>query len=308
MIIIACLLGIGCVFLFMRSVLVSREIKRLAQEVEQMSSARSNCQMTVEVPDAALMELVAAINQMQQRQQEEVAGYIRQEEGYKQSMADISHDLRTPLTALKGYLKLLRKDGQDSEKKKEYVEIAYEKARTLNRLVTSLFELARLDSDTYQFEWEQVNIRELLEQELISFYPEFEKQQLEPEVYMQETGMQIWADHTAVQRIFNNLIQNALNHGAGDIRMKAYVEGGKLSVEISNAAPNLTTGDLGQLFTRAYTADAARSQSGGGLGLSIVKAFAEQMNGSVDARLDAGRLSIVVEFALEDSAGAKKQD
>jgi len=298
MAVVAILLGIVCIYLIIHKVLVTKEIKRMAKEIQQIGINNSSCQLTVQMMNEPFSDLAAAVNSLQQHHQDEVAEYIRREEEYKQSMADISHDLRTPLTAMTGYLKLLRKAEAEPDKKQEYVEIAYEKADTLNQLVTSLFELARLECSAYQFTWENIDIREMVEQELAAFYPQFVKQGLEPVVSMPEIKLPIWADNTALQRIFNNLIQNALNHGAGDIHINVFVKAERVYIEISNAAPNLTTADAGHLFERAYTADPVRSQAGGGLGLSIVKAFTEQMKGTADAELKEGKLCIQLEFPL----------
>jgi len=299
MTLVAVLLGIGCIYLIINKVLVTKEMRRMAREIEQVGSDHSSSQLTIQMPNAALADLAMSVNHLQRIHQDQLVEHVKWEEEYKQSMADISHDLRTPLTAMTGYLKLLKKEGQDSEKQKEYVQIAYEKSDTLNQLVTSLFELARLESNAYQFEWESVDIKEVLEQELVSFYPQFLQQGTEPRVGIPEIKMQIRADHTAVQRIFNNLIQNALNHGAGDICINVVVKGGKVHVEVSNAAPNLTPDDLERVFIRAYTADPARNHTGGGMGLAIVKAFTEQMKGTVEAELKDDRFCITVSFALE---------
>ena len=299
MAVISVLLGIACIYLIVSKILIKRELRRMAREIEQINFSDSRCRLTIQVPDASLAQLAAAVNNMRQKYQEEAAEYIRREEEYKQSMADISHDLRTPLTAMKGYLKLLRKEGLEPDRQKEYVEIAYDKSDTLNNLVTSLFELARLECNAYHFEREQVDVREVMEQELIAFYPEFMDRGLEPEIDLAENRMLIYADPTAIQRILNNLIQNVLNHGSGEIRMKSYMKEEWAWVEISNAAPNLDLEDVGRLFTRAYTAERARSHTSSGLGLSIVRAFAEQMEGAAKAELKEGRLSIKVGFPLD---------
>ena len=300
MTVVAVLLGMGCIYLMINKILVKREVQRMAREIEQINASDSNCKLTVQIPDPALAELAVSVNNLRQIHHDKVAAYIRSEEEYKQSMADISHDLRTPLTAMKGYLKLLRREDLDPVKQREYVEIAYDKTDTLNYLVKSLFELARLECHAYHFEWEQVNIREVMEQELVLFYPEFERQGIEPEVLLDGAEMWITADSAAVSRIFSNVIQNALYHGSGSIQMRAWAEDKRVNVEISNAAPNLVKGDVERLFTRTYTADPARSRSGGGLGLSIVKAFTEQMGGMAEAELKEGRICIAVKFPLSD--------
>lgn len=299
MTVVVVLLSVVCIYLSINKLLVNRELRRITKEIKHLG-LDSNCQLTVELNNPAVIDLAVAVNNLQERHQETVVEYVKREGEYKQSMADISHDLRTPLTALSGYLKLLKKEEGIAPKNKEYLDIAYEKAGALKRLVTSLFELARLECNAYHFEWSSVNLKEVLEQQLASFYPEFLQRRLEPKVAIADTAMEIRADDTAVQRIISNLLQNALQHGCGNICLNAFVKEERVVVEISNSAPHLNVEEVAQLFARSYTVDPVRTHSGGGLGLAIVKAFTEQMGGRAEGELKAGRLYITVSFRLNN--------
>lgn len=292
------ILGIAVIYLIISQILRQRELKRLAGEIEALAGQDSNTHLTVESRDAGIHQIAAAVNRMQQQHKDSAAGYIRMNEAYKQSMADISHDLRTPLTALIGYLKLLKRGGQDEAEQEQYIEISYDKAQSLHRLVNSLFELARLDSGAYQFELQSVDLQELLGQELLSYYPDFMEKGWEPNIEMASGPLMVCADSDAVKRVFGNLIQNALSHGSGGFAVRAGRQGNCAELVFSNEAPQLKADSLDKLFERAYTSDQVRTSRGGGLGLAIVKAFTEQMGGSVAAVLENGRLSLTLRFPL----------
>lgn len=298
MIVVVILLSVALICMIVNRALMSREIKRMAKEVEAIALESSGRQLAVEMQNTSVVSMASAINELQERHQDTISEYIRQSEEFKQSMADISHDLRTPLTALVGYLKLMQKGELSPEKQKEYIDIASDKADILHYLVTSLFELARLESNTYPFEWQKIDMKEVLAQELATFYPQFLKREQEPEIQMTEEPLWIHGDHMALQRIFNNLLQNALNHGDGDIGITAGVEGSEVLIRISNTAKGLSVENAEQLFQRTYTAEPARSKTGAGLGLAIVKAFTEQMHGTVNAEIMNGRLTITLKLPL----------
>lgn len=304
----AILLGAGLVIMVLNRILLVRELRNMTKGMERLRSTGSS-QLTIGTQNKDVAALAASINTLYRESQEGQAEMIRQNTELKQSMADISHDLRTPLTALIGYLKLLYQKDAPSEKQKQYLDTAYEKAGTLHRLVSTLFDLARLESGAYQFVWETIDVKQLLEQELAAFYTQFLELGQEPAIDLGEETLWVRGDQGALQRILGNLIQNALKHGRGEIEVKAYRHkrnkdipleekhsGDKVWVEVSNAAPDLEGTDLSLLFRRAYRADVSRSGSGSGLGLTIVKEFTEQMNGRVQAEYREGRIIIILCF------------
>ena len=298
MIIVAILLGMALIGVMIKQILLKKEISRIADKIEQMATEESNALLTVRLPDQAVISLVKAVNESQKSHQEIVIKTIRQSEEFKQSMADISHDLRTPLTALAGYLKLMKEE-ESPAKQEKHLAIANEKAEILNYLVMSLFELARLESNAYPFEWKSIDLTEVLASELASFYPQFMKQQQEPTVSVIEEPLWIMSDDMALQRIFDNLLQNALRHGQGGIEIKVYQEENQAITEISNQIEHLKDDEVTQLFNRNYKTEAARNRKGAGLGLAITKAFVEAMKGTIESRLEKEKLVICMKLPLQ---------
>jgi|GEM_PF-470526 len=299
------LLGLALIVVMVKYKLLKKELDRMTAEVKQIITEQRNTLLSVELPEKQVVSLAIAINELNDNYQEKIQEYQQQSEEFKQSMANISHDLRTPLTALSGYLNLMAEEKNEKdnsiedkdnnkEKQEQYLKVACEKAEVLNYLVTSLFELARIESHTYPFDWKRINLTELLANELVSFYPEFLRVKQEPNIRITEEALWIRSDAIALQRIFNNLLQNAINHGEGVIEIKASQKDSEAFVEISNLAKDLTKEDVTSLFTHSYKKELARSRSGAGLGLAITKAFVESMEGSIGAYLEAGRLVIEV--------------
>ena len=298
MTVIVILLGIALIGMIIRQGLLKREIKRIAGAIKQRASEPGNTLLSVELPEKEVVSLAIALNDLNEAYQEKTQEYHRQSAEFKQSMADISHDLRTPLTALDGYLNLMV-DEEDKEKQHQYLRIACEKVEILNYLVTSLFELARLESQAYPLEWQSINLTALLENELASFYPEFLKINQEPQVAISTEPLWIRSDYIALQRIFSNLLQNTISHGDGDIVIKATQKADNAIIKISNVTSNLTNAEVAKLFKRNYKPEMARSKSGAGLGLAITKAFVELMDGSITAALESKRLVITVSLPLQ---------
>jgi Signal transduction histidine kinase len=298
MTVIVILLGIALMGMIIRQGLLKREIKRIAGAIKQRASEQGNTLLSVELPEKEVVSLAIALNDLNEAYQEKTQEYHRQSAEFKQSMADISHDLRTPLTALDGYLNLMV-DEENKEKQHQYLRIACEKVEILNYLVTSLFELARLESQAYPLEWQSINLTALLENELASFYPEFLKINQEPQVTISTEPLWIRSDYIALQRIFSNLLQNTISHGDGDIVIKATQKADNAIIKISNVTNNLTNAEVAKLFKRNYKPEMARSKSGAGLGLAITKAFVELMDGNITAALESKRLVITVSLPLQ---------
>ena len=306
------LLGLALIVMTVKYRLLKRELDRMTAEVKQIVTEQRTTLLNVELPEKQVVSLAIAINELNANYQEKIQEYQQQSEEFKQSMANISHDLRTPLTALSGYLNLMAEKNEEDnnnneednsienkEKQEQYLKVACEKAKVLNYLVTSLFELARIESHTYPFEWQSINLTELLANELVSFYPEFLRVKQEPQLRITEEPLWVRSDGIALQRVFNNLLQNAINHGEGAIEIKASQKGAEAFVEISNLAKELTKEDVKSLFTHSYKKEIARSRSGAGLGLAITKAFVESMEGHIGAYLKEDRLVIEMRLPLQ---------
>ena len=292
-------------------ILMRRELARLTAAMDENHTGGACRQLTVGVREGTIARLAAAINVLYDDIDADRAANRMSIEELRKDMTNISHDLRTPLTSIIGYLKLMQNDSAAVEKHNHYMTVVTQKAQELNSLVGGLFELSLLESGGYVFQYRQCDANAILAEELAGLYAQFEKNNMLPEVQLTEGPIWVIGDADALQRIFSNLLQNMLKHGqptmtitsgAGDSVNRpangAPHDPAKNSVwfRFTNMAPELQEKDIPSLFQRFFTADRMRTGKDTGLGLAIVKEFTEQMNGSISAQLQDGFLTISVLF------------
>jgi signal transduction histidine kinase len=219
---------------------------------------------------------------------------IREEKHFKEMISNVSHDLRTPLTAIKGYQQLMEK-GELSVEQHQKLKIAQKHANELGGLIEHFFEYSYLVNADPELKIEKINLTNLVNECLAESVVSFEENNLT--VYFEETApVLVLANREMTTRIIQNLIRNCNQHSSGDIKVQLFISENAV-VSFSNPVKNIAEIDVKQLFDRFYTADKARRKSTG-LGLAIVKLLAEQMGGNARASLQGGVIEIRVEFKL----------
>lgn len=208
----------------------------------------------------------------------------------KEAIANISHDLRTPLTAISGYLELLSQCEQ-TPKAQQYLHFIENRVQSMTQLTEELFQYSIAASTEEALSFEPVDIKAALEESLAGFYTALTARGIEPAVHMPQNPVVRQLDRSAVSRVLGNLLGNALKYSGGDLVITLRSAG---EIVFSNTAPGLDEIQVGRLFHRFFTVESAVGATG--LGLSIVKALTERMNGSISARYDRGRLSISLFF------------
>ena len=220
--------------------------------------------------------------------------YQQGDKELKEAVVNISHDLRTPLTAISGYLQLLQ--GQDlPPDTRRYLEQIDGRAQAMKRLTEELFRYSVVVSEE-KLAWEPVDLCRAVEEALLSFYGALEGRGIEPQVRLPEEKVERLLDPAALSRVLGNILTNALKYSAGDLEV-TLEERGRLT--FSNAAPGLDPVTAGRLFDRFYTVEAARNSTG--LGLSIAKELTQRMGGSIGAALHGGTLTVWVEFPRHET-------
>lgn len=214
---------------------------------------------------------------------------VEEEENFKQMIANISHDLRTPLTVIKGYLQLVVKEEQD-EKQKERLQIVRKHSDELGELIEHFFEYTYLLDSKPEVQYESIGLGKLVIEEVVSMVPVLEEKNLKVEV--EEKNPIIWADREMTKRITQNLIKNCAIHAKDTIRIR-YSEGETCTLHVINGVGEELL-DPERLFDRFYVGNHARKSTG--LGLAIVRLLAEAMGGSVMASMQEGMLDIGVTF------------
>ena len=208
----------------------------------------------------------------------------------KNAVTNISHDLRTPLTALSGYLELLEQE-EKSESINRYIEIIKDRVDILTQLSEELFKYSVIISTKDNITKEQVIINTVLEESIAAFYTVLTERNIVPEIQVSETKVVRMLDRSALSRVFSNLISNAIKYSDGDLKIVLSENG---EIAFSNMASGLDEIQVGRLFDRFYTVEAARKSTG--LGLTISKTLVEQMKGTISAIYENNRLSIHIFF------------
>lgn len=202
-------------------------------------------------------------------------------------ISNISHDLRTPLTSMLGYIEMLQNDTSLTlNEKKEYLEVIENKGETLRNLIDEFFKLSKIDSDDIKLEIKKIDITEVIRQCLISFLKDFESKEINPVIQIPEKEIYIDADEKSILRILQNIIGNSLKYGNSGkvigIRLKENKD--KVTIEIWDKGKGIKKEDLPYIFKRLYTVEQSRNSNlkGSGIGLTIVKKLVEKHNGTVE--------------------------
>lgn len=264
-----------------------REIKRGFSEKLYTDT---NTPIMLSSHDKLVSSLANDINVELKELQKQKHRYIQGDKELKNAITNISHDLRTPLTTICGYLSLL-----DKEEKSEHIarQLSIIKNRTfaLKQLVEELFRYTTIISDTENSVYTETVINNVLEDCISSYYAIFKEKGITPNINLCEQIIVRSVDKTALLRIFNNVIDNAIKYSEGDLTISLF-ENGK--IVFSNHTSDLNEIQIGKLFDRFYTVNTARKSTG--LGLSIAKALIEKMDGNISADYSNNVLSIIIKL------------
>lgn len=272
--------------------LLKRDIKKMNDQLQTIESERNQL-IELNLVDSSLNSLAESINKQLLKQKSIRIASVRRESELKETISNISHDLRTPLTAIVGYLQLLEREDL-SKKQQEYTQIILEKALVMRDLTHSFFELSYYESKEVKIDLEQINLSHLLIDEILRETASFEKKSIVPDIDIQEDCW-VYADKKILTRIIQNILANILQHGEDTAHFVLF-KNEKTVLKISNHYDPSLEIDSSRLFDRFYTSDGSRSGKGNGLGLSIVKLLAEKLNTTVSATAEEGCFTIQVEF------------
>ena len=213
----------------------------------------------------------------------------------KETITNLSHDIRTPLTSLDGYFQLLQQSDSEEERRK-YVGIIQSRISSLKEMLEELFTYTRLQDADYELETGRIDFGKCAYDTVFSFYDEFQNRGIEPQVDFCGGHLFVRANDEAVRRALQNLIRNALVHGHTGISLELFEENGKAVFRCSNDVAHPEEIDIERVFSRFYKADSARTHTSTGLGLSIAKGLVERMDGEIRAELEEERFVVEILF------------
>lgn len=275
---------------------LKEQIKEL-KEIEQ--NPEDNRILHISFPDKEAERFLEAMNDYILLTRKERIFYKKREKELRAQIEDISHDLRTPLTAIIGYLELMDLEGMDGENR-EMLAAILKKARSLQNLVGNFYDLSRLEMNDYHLHLEKLEILRFAKENALLFYQEFEKRGLAVEFgagwESESTAYFIQADRGAMERIFNNMLQNALRYAKSFLHIDIFRENEQVCILFENDTEGMKAEDAAHLFERFYVQEKSRTSQSTGLGLTINKLLTEAMGGSVEACMKEDRLQILYRF------------
>ena len=287
----------GC--LSVRLFLLKKAMKDAGRQLREINRApEENRYVKLPVPNREMEDLLTDINSSLQMIRREKIAYEKREKEFKQQIENISHDLRPPLTSMLGYLRIVDRDGLAADTQKS-LDTVLRKAERLQGLISQFYDFSILTASEYSIEPETVELTKMLREVLIDAYAELSERQMEVTVRLPETAVTVVANETALQRVFQNLLQNAARYAKSSLEVSVEERPEDVVICFANDVENMEERDAEHLFERFFTLEQLRTGGSTGLGLTIAKEFVEKMWGSIEARLEGGRLCIRMRFAAK---------
>ncbi len=270
--------------------LMHRSAGEIGQGLAEKLKEDTNTLISISSRDRYMRKLAAEINVQLRLLREERRRFQSGDLELKEAVTNISHDLRTPLTAICGYLDLLDRE-EKSETAEQYLEMIKNRTELLRQLTEELFRYSVITGTADHAVYEPVSLNSALEESVSAYYAALKKAGIVPEISMPEENICRMLDRNLLSRIFSNILSNAIKYSDGDLSIILVDDG---TIQFVNQAGSLNAVTAGKLFDRFFTVETSRQSTG--LGLSIAKLLTEQMGGRISSAYTDGRLVITLVF------------
>ncbi len=286
-IVIIVVLALACAWCIF---LLFRQRKQLTQMLEVLLAVKDGENKKIFMKDSSIIsEIGFEINDLIAIYNEKLSYQKKLEQANKELLTSLSHDVRTPLTSLLGYLDALESGIVGGAEKEEYIKIARKKAYDLKGLVDTLFDLFKIDSKEMKLSIQSADICELTKEIIIGWLPTLEQKQITPEIEIPDEEWIVELDLAAYERMVSNLIQNAIEHsGCSHLKIAVKQNDDAISITVKDNGIGIAKDKLPHIFERMYKGDTARSRRSSGLGLCIVKELGEMQGGMVTVHSNIG--------------------
>ena len=273
---------------------VKKQISEISDALEDIKNGNGNRRILAETHEL-VAPLAYALNDIILSYESRLSAYHQTEETNRQLMTSLSHDVRTPLTTLIGYLDAAHKGIVDGKERDDYIETARRKAHDLKEYIDVLFDWFKLGSNEFSMNISTVDLTELTRNILIDWIPIFEDAQIDFVADIPEQPFRVQIDPDGYMRILNNLIQNVISHSQAD-KVEIALSGmeGNIKIFLSDNGVGIDKEDLKHIFERLYKCDKGRSEKGSGLGLSIVHQLVAKLNGTITAESILGKGTVFI--------------
>ena len=301
LIVICVLLAIALTLAVIKIVLLRHGFDELTENIEDQVSGKTQIPVTLTTSDSHARHTAEILNRELKNLDRERNEYLDGNRKVAEAVTGISHDIRTPLTAINSYLDLMA-DEKDEELKAQYLERIKSRTLSLSDLADELFKYStstdpeRYPVQTENIASEPIDICRVLEECMLSFYAGFKKRGIEPDIEIPDEPVFVLCEKKSANRIFENIIGNAIKYANNDLKVKLDPKG---QVIFSNPAPDLTPVSAAKLFDRYFTVKEGNASTG--LGFSIAKELITRNGGTIEADLKEGILEIIVTFRLKEA-------
>ncbi len=282
--------------LIFKYIQIKNQIRNLSTQVAELTNGTSEKMLDLSLIDKDLEQLAGILNQYNDKQRQTIADALRHEKYLKESIANVSHDLRTPLTVMLGHLQLLKKEDL-TDRQAQRIETIFNKAERMKELVQTFYDLSVLDAEQITPRRKDFNLSNLLINLITENAPALEAKNLSPKIDLPDHSVYLYSDYSMVERILQNLLTNAIRYSSGEIRMRLrQKEGNGTIFIIENPIEGEIEINPDRLFERFYTGDKSRHHGGTGVGLSVVKLLTEKLGGNISAEIRSNILTVTLEI------------
>ena len=294
------IIGILAGIIILQSIIIwkyQRQVKDICRQLAFLMKHDSNMLIHREFDLGGIGMLSDRLNDLLELRRKEKQYYQEKETLIADTYTNLSHDIRTPLTSLDGYFQLMEAC-ENVEEQRRYLNIIHERIHSLNEMLEELFMFTKLKNESYRLELTSCCINRILKETVFSYYDDWVRREIQPDIQITEEQLYIDGNKQGLSRIIQNVIKNGLDHGEKKIRIVLKREQNRAVLRISNQVTASEQIDIEHVFDRFYKADAARSKTSTGLGLSIAREFVRRMNGEIGAKIEENEFIVEMSFNL----------
>lgn len=294
------IIGILAGIIILQSIIMwkyQRQVKDICRQLAFLMKHDSNMLVHREFGLGGIGMLSDRLNDLLELRRKEKQYYQEKETLIADTYTNLSHDIRTPLTSLDGYFQLMEAC-ENVEEQRRYLNIIHERIHSLNEMLEELFMFTKLKNESYRLELTSCCINRILKETVFSYYDDWVRREIQPDIQITEEQLYIDGNKQGLSRIIQNVIKNGLDHGEKKIRIVLKREQNQAVLRISNQVIASEKIDIEHVFDRFYKADAARSKTSTGLGLSIAREFVRRMNGEIGAKIEENEFIVEMSFNL----------
>ena len=274
-----------------------RQVKDICRQLAFLMKHDSNMLIHREFGLGGIGMLSDRLNDLLELRRKEKQYYQEKETLIADTYTNLSHDIRTPLTSLDGYFQLMEAC-ENVEEQRRYLNIIHERIHSLNEMLEELFMFTKLKNESYRLELTSCCINRILKETVFSYYDDWVRREIQPDIQITEEQLYMDGNKQGLSRIIQNVIKNGLDHGEKKIRIVLKREQNQAVLRISNQVTASEQIDIEHVFDRFYKADAARSKTSTGLGLSIAREFVRRMNGEIGAKIEENEFIVEMSFPI----------